>query len=59
MADICETVKIVAPFTDENQSGYVVINAVDLADGDVLHEEQPAEVVEPTNEPEESDGQAA
>lgn len=37
----CETVKSVAPVSDENPLGYIVINKDDLAEGQVLFEDKP------------------
>lgn len=37
-----ETVKIVAPVSDDNKLGYIVINKDDLTDADTLFVEKPA-----------------
>lgn len=38
----CETIKIVAPASDDNPLGYIVINQTDLAQSDVAFDDRPA-----------------
>lgn len=41
----CKTVKVVSPVSDENPTGYIVINESDLTEAHELFEESASEAV--------------